>query len=158
MSGDVDSGVCLIEQALLFNPYSARAHYVSGWLRIFLGKPDLAIENLVRALRLSPSDPLAFKVSAALSYAHLFAGRYDQASKAAEAALRVRPDYLTALRAATAAKVLSGRTDEARRLMTRMQQLNPRMRLCHLADLLPLRRRQDFARWSEALSKAGLPE
>ncbi len=105
MSGDVDSGVCLIEQALLFNPYSGRAHYVSGWLRILLGKPDLANENLMRALRLSPSDPLSFKVSAVLSHARLFAGRYDQVSKAAEAALRVRPDYLTALRAATAAKV-----------------------------------------------------
>ena len=158
VSGDVDSGALLIDQALLLNPYSARARYVSGWIKTWLGKPDLAIEDLAHALRLSPFDPLSFKVSAAVGYAHFFAGRYDQASQAAEAALSTRPNYLTGLRAAAAAHALAGRSDQAHKLMARMRQLDPKLRLSNLPDLLPFRRRQDFNKWADALSKAGLPE
>jgi len=93
-----------------------------------------------------------------VGYAHFFAGRYDQASQAAEAALSTRPNYLTGLSAAAAAHALAGRADQAHKLMARMRQLDPKLRLSNLPDLLPFRRRQDFNKWADALSKAGLPE
>ncbi len=44
--GDLDAGVAAIDRALVLNPNQATAWYLSGWVRIFLGKPDMAIEHL----------------------------------------------------------------------------------------------------------------
>jgi tetratricopeptide (TPR) repeat protein len=120
--GDVDSGAVFIEQALLVNPNLAAGWYVSGWIKLFLGEPEAAIEHLARALRLSPFDPLIFKMHTAIAYAHLLAGRHDDASVAAENILRTRPNYLTAVRGAAASHALAGRLDRARTLMAHMRQ------------------------------------
>jgi TolB-like protein len=158
VGGDIDSGAVFIDQALLLNPHLAAAWYVRGWLKIFLGKPDSAMEDLALALRLSPLDELSFKVSAAIAYAHFFSGRYDDASAAAETVMRVRPTYLTGVRGAAAGHALAGRLDKAQGLLAQMRQINPKLRLSNLHDLLPLCRAADFNRWSDALQRAGLPE
>jgi TolB-like protein len=155
--GDLDSGIALNDQALGLIPNLAAGWYVSGWHRVFRGEPEAAIEHHGRAIRLSPSDPLIFKVHAGIAYAHFFAGRYDEASQWAEKAVRAGPNYLTGIRAAAASHVLAGRLDEAQKLMAHMRARDPALRVSNLKDLFPLRRPQDFARWSQALHKAGLP-
>jgi TolB-like protein/Tfp pilus assembly protein PilF len=156
--GDVDSGAVFIEQALLVNPNLAAGWYVSGWIKLFLGEPEAAIEHLARALRLSPFDPLIFKMHTAIAYAHLLAGRDDDASVAAENILRTRPNYLTAVRGAAASHALAGRLDRARTLMAHMRQRDPALHISNLTELIPFRRTGDFARWAEGLHKSGLPD
>jgi TolB-like protein len=155
---DIDSGALFIERALKLNSSLAVAWYVSGWIRLFRGAPEMAIEHLTHAIRLSPFDPLAFKMHAALAYAHFFAGRYDDASAITASALLTRPNYLTAVRAGAASHALAGRLDKARNLMTHMRKRDPALRISKLMDLVPLRRSQDFARWAGGLHKAGLPD
>src|SRR5262249_11136425 len=47
-------------------------------LAALLGEPvDQAIEQLQRAMRLSPRDPLMFTMQGVTAFAHFFAGRYD---------------------------------------------------------------------------------
>ena len=41
--------------------------------------------------------------------------------------------------------------------MQRFRQIDP-VRVSHLKDWFPIRRPEDFAKWSDALRKAGLPE
>ena len=53
---------------------------------------------------------------------------------------------------------VAGRLAEAAKFMARMRELDPVLRISNLKDLLPLRRVEDFAKWAEALRKAGLPE
>jgi adenylate cyclase len=53
---EADAGVALIDRALVLNPNLAEAWHYSGCVRYWLGKPDLAIEHLARAMRLSPLD------------------------------------------------------------------------------------------------------
>jgi TolB-like protein/Tfp pilus assembly protein PilF len=156
--GDVDRAAILIEQALLLNPSLSAAWYVSGWLRLYLGKPDTAIEEFARAERLSPCDALIFKVHGGAAYGHFFVGRYDDAARSAEKALRIRPHYQTAMRAAAATHMLAGRHVQAKKLITRMHRRNPGLRLSNLHDLLPLRRPEDYRKWVDALQQAGLPE
>jgi TolB-like protein/tetratricopeptide (TPR) repeat protein len=156
--GDVDSGLVFIEQALRQNPNLSAAWYVSGWMRMFLGQPELAAEHLTLAMQLSPFHPLTFKMQSATAYAHLLVGRYDDASTAAENALRVRPNYLTAVRGAAASHALAGRLDRARTLMAHMCQRDPALHISNLPYLIPFRRTADFARWAEGLNKAGLPD
>lgn len=158
VGGDIDAGADFIDQALELNPNFATGWYVSGWIRIFLGMPEAAIEHLTRARHLSPIDPLDFRVHAGLGYAHFFAGRYDDATAWTGKAVRVRPNYLTGLRGAAASHALAGRLDPARKLMERMRSLDPALRISNLANLLPLRRAEDFTKWANGLRKAGLPE
>lgn len=158
VAGDVDSGAVLAEQALRLNPNLAIAWYVSGWIQLFLGKPGVAGEHLLRGIRVNPFDPLAFKMQAGLAYVHFFTGRYDDALVVANRVLQTRPVYLTAVRAAAASHALAGRVDDAHRLLARMHERDPGLRLSTLSDLIPFRRSQDFSKWADALHVAGLPD
>ena len=63
--GDLDAGAAFIDRALKVNPNLAIAWLTSGWLRAYLGEPDLSIKHLGHAMRLSPLDPLMFGMHAA---------------------------------------------------------------------------------------------
>jgi tetratricopeptide (TPR) repeat protein len=156
--GDLDSGAVFIDQALKLNPNLAAGWYVSGWVKLFLGEPEVAIEHLARAIRLGPSDPLILKMYAGLAYAHFFAGRYDDASTMAAMALRVRPTYLTAVRGAAASHAFAGRLSESRRLIAHMHTLDPALSVSNLSNLIPFHRSEHFSKWAEALQRAGLPD
>lgn len=156
--GDIDSGADFAERAVARNPYLAAAWYASGWIRMFLGNPEFAAEHLQRAARLSQFDQITVKIQAGIAYAHFFTGRYDEAAASAECALRARPNYLTALRAAAAGHALAGRLDRARALISQMRLHDPVLRISTLPNLLPFHRRQDFTKWVDALGAAGLPE
>ena len=158
VGGDVEGGAGLIGRAIGLNPHLAAAWYVSGWIKLWVGKPELAIQHLEHAIALSPSDRLVFKIHAARAYAYFFSGRYDAAAAAAGEALSERPNYLTALRIASASRALGGRLIEGRQLMTRMRQLDPGLRVSGLGDILPFRRERDAAKWAGALRQAGLPD
>jgi TolB-like protein len=155
---DIDSGAVFIDRALKLNPKLPAAWYVSGWMRLLLGEPEVASEHLTKAIRLGPFDPLIFKMQAALAYAHFFSGRYDDASAMAASALRARPNYLTALRVAAASHALAGRLDKGRNLMTHMRRHDSALRISNLKDLIPFCRSADFARWMDGLQRAGLPQ
>ena len=84
-------------QALLLNPNLARAWHLSGWVRVGLGEPEVAIEHLARAMRLSPLDFRFHNMQSATAFAHLHAGRYHEATERAEKALRGQPNNVDAL-------------------------------------------------------------
>jgi tetratricopeptide (TPR) repeat protein len=76
---DLDDGAAFIERALMLNPNLAMAWHSSGWVKVFLGDPEGAIRHLAHAMRLSPLDRLIFRAYGGTAYAHLFAGRFDDA-------------------------------------------------------------------------------
>jgi tetratricopeptide (TPR) repeat protein len=156
--GDLDAGAAFIDRALKINPNLAMAWLTSGWLRSYLGEPDLSIKHLSHAIRLSPLDPLMFGMHAGLAFAHFFAGRYDEAASWAEKALREQPSWIPALRTAAASHALAGHAQEAQLTMARLRQLAPQIRISRLKDLMPLRRPDDLNRFTEGLRRAGLPE
>ncbi len=57
-----------------------------------------------------------------------------------------------------ASHALAGRTDEARRAMDHLRQLDPALRLSNLTDWLPIHRPEDLATFADGLRRAGLPE
>src|SRR5262249_34385471 len=123
------------------------------------GKPDTAIERVALAMRLSPLDPLMFVWQVFVALAHFCARRYDEAASWATKSLRGQPDYPAALRVSTASNALAGRLDKAQRVMARLRELDPGLRVSNLEDvLLPRWRPKDRNRYVGALVKAGLPE
>jgi TolB-like protein/Tfp pilus assembly protein PilF len=155
--GDLDNAAAFTDRAILLNPNLAWAWLYSGWVRAFLGEPDVAIEHQARAMRLSPLDPTLYNMQIGTALAHLLAGRFDDASSWSERAFRDQPNYLLAAGVVAASNALAGRQEKAQEAMARLQQLDPTARVSNLKDYIPLRR-QDFANFAEGLRMAGLPE
>jgi len=155
---DLDDGAALIDRALTMNPNLAWAWHSSGWLRCFLGDPELAIKNLEHGMRLSPLDPFVFRAYAGLACAHLLAGRYEEAASWAAKARQRRPNLLVAIREAAASNALAGHLPKAHAAMALLRQQDPELRISNLTEWLPLRHPHHIATYQEGLRKAGLPE
>ena len=157
VAGEVEEGNAMIDRALVLNANLAWAWYFSGWGKIWLGEPEIAIAHLARALRLSPHDPHAFNMRSATAFAHFIAGRYAEALSWAESALLERPDHISALRVFAASCGMLGLSERGTKAIARLRELDPRLRLSNLRDITPLGL-EHFAGLSEGLRKAGLPE
>jgi len=157
LAGELETGAAHVERALALNPNLAAAWIASGWVRIFLGEPADAMERFERARRLSPFDPFAYIACIGIGWAHLSAGRYDEAASWARKASHEQPDWAGSWRLAAIAYALSDRVVEAREAMARVRDIDPTLRLGNLWTP-PFRRPEDLARWTEGLRKAGLPE
>ena len=155
---DLDGSLILFDRALLLNPNLAIAWYMSGWKRAYRGELDVAIENLARAMRLSPLDPTQYHMQVGMAFAHFLSGHDDDACSWVEKAFRIEPNYLPGAAVAAASYALAGRSEQAHSAMTLVRQIDPSLRMANLRDWFPLRRPQDFARWAEGLRNAGLPE
>jgi TolB-like protein len=156
--GDLDPAATFADRAVMLNPNLAGAWYASGWVRVYRGEPEVAIEHFARAMRLSPLDPQIIASQAGTAFAHLLAGRYDDASSWAEKALWVHTHFLTPIRIAAASNALAGRIAQAQKAMARLRELDPAMRVANVKIWAPLRRPEDLARLEEGLRIAGLPE
>jgi TolB-like protein/class 3 adenylate cyclase/Tfp pilus assembly protein PilF len=153
---EVKEGADIVDQALLLNPNLARSWNLSGWVRTFLGQPDLAIEHLERAMRLSPLDFAFHAMEAATAYAHLAAGRYHEAIVWAERALRDQPNQGDALAALAIASARAGNLDSARTAMKRLLQARPHRRISNF--FLPWVTPENRAPVEHILRKLGMPE
>jgi TolB-like protein len=156
--GDLDSGDTMIDRALALNPNLAGAWLFGGWVKVWLGEPDVAIDRLSRAMRLSPQDPNFFNMQAATAGAHFVAGRYDEALSWATAAVKSQPNYVLANTIAAASAAMCGHIDQARNTIARLRELVPLVRVSKLTELLPIRRPEHLARLADGLREAGLPE
>lgn len=156
--GEHERGAALIDEALVLNPNASAVLVQSGFVRVWLGEPERAIEQLQRAMRNSPVDVLMFSMHTAMALAHFVAGRDDEAHAWAEKALQRNPIAGPAIRVAAASAALLGRPAAATKYLTLLRQLDPGLRVSNLGDRMPLRRPQDRERLAEALRRAGLPE
>lgn len=157
-TGDIESGIAFIDKALALNQNLAAAWFLSGFMRIWRGEPDGAIERLERGMRLSPLDPEIFRMQAGMAMAHLLAKRFDVASSWAEKAIRELSSFLIVAAVIAASHALAGRQDEAEKAMHHVRKLDPSLRLSTIKDWLPFLRADDLVTFSEGLRKAGLPE
>jgi TolB-like protein/class 3 adenylate cyclase len=158
VASDVEGGRALVDRALVLNPNLAAAWNASGWVRVSLGEADMMIEHMARAMRLSPFDPLMFSMQAVTAFGHFLAGRNSDAALWAEKAVREQPSFLFTLRVAAASYASAGRSEDAHQAIARALQFDPDMRVSNLKDRLTRLRPEHFAKYADALRKAGLPE
>jgi adenylate cyclase len=156
---DLGVGAGLIDRALVLNSNLAEAWNFGGWVKIWLGEPEAAIERFARAMRLSPLDPWLLGMRAGTAYAHFFLGRYDEAASWAAMALQDNPHYQPGLRIAAASNAMAGRPEQAHKAVARLRQLNPTLRVSNLKDVLgPYQQAKHVEQYQEGLRRAGLPE
>jgi adenylate cyclase len=75
---DIDAATALIERSLELNPSFARGWHWSGWLRLWAGQPEIAIEHFEHALRLNPREPSPGSLMG-IGLGHFFVWRFEEA-------------------------------------------------------------------------------
>jgi TolB-like protein len=155
---DVERALLLVDHALELDVNLAVAWQRSGWVRGYAGDSDGAIESLNRAMRLNPLDPRVFLTYSAMAFAHFIAGRDADASGWAATALRVKPNWLPALRVVIASNAMRGQADEARRALSLYSRIDPQVSIARICEFYPLRRDVDRQRLILGMRKAGVPE
>jgi tetratricopeptide (TPR) repeat protein len=156
--GDLRARADLVDRALALNPNLAPAWLYGGWVRVWLGEPEPAIEMFDMATRLSPVDPQSFSAATGVASAHFFAGRLEQAARWADKVLASQLRSAYAVWIAAASHALAGQAHEAQRAMALMREADSGLRIGDLRNRYPLRRPEDHARLVEGLRRAGVPE
>ena len=154
---DFDGSLALLDRALVLDPNLAAAWYLGGFVRIWRGEPDDAIEWIARGMRLSPLGPDMHRMEVGAAMAHLMASRIEDAVSYAERASIQRSDHALPISIFAAIYARAGRGREARLEIQHLRRLDPELRLSHLGEWLPFQRGQDLAIFADALRKAGLP-
>jgi TolB-like protein/class 3 adenylate cyclase/Tfp pilus assembly protein PilF len=154
---DYDTAFSAFGRALALSPSSALALSFSSLIRAYAGDDAIAVEQAEQALRLSPFDSLIFLPYVGLAYAHLFAGRFEEAVIAAGRAAQANPRFIIPLVLRTAALVGLGRDDEAELSARHLLELQPEFTIGSYtgSNFTSVERLEMFA---DALQRAGLPE
>ncbi len=153
-----EEAAALLEEAVRIDPNLAVGWTWRGTSHNRFGRPELAIADLERAIRLSPRDAFMFLTHGQMAAAHFFAGRYDEAVQWAESSLRLLPHHVTAHRVLVAAHAAAGRTEAARRSWLVYRKLDPETCLATLSERLAIPNGTGLAKFAEALRFAGMPE
>jgi adenylate cyclase len=119
---DMDVAIGLVDQSLHINPSFADGWRWSGWLRLWAGMPDVAIDHFERSRRLNPRDPGGGSLMA-MGVAHFFARRLEQARTLLLLSLQEHPDWVPTNRFLAACYAHLGQLDEAREIVKRLRTL-----------------------------------
>jgi TolB-like protein/class 3 adenylate cyclase/Flp pilus assembly protein TadD len=121
---DIDAMIALVDRALAFNPSYARGWHISGFLRLWAGQTDLAIEHAGLALRLSPRAQ-ARLTSLLIGYALFFSRRFEEAVPRLRVAIEDSPLFPTPYRFLAACYAHMGLLKEARATIERLRAITP---------------------------------
>jgi adenylate cyclase len=156
---DLASAKRLIDRAVELNPNLATAWASSGWINVWLGHPDIALEHLGRAQRLDPSQLGANPRGSALAHALFFLDQHEEAMAVAEQILQHSPDHIPGLRIGVASAALAGRIDVAHRLAAHLQSIDPAFTISRSREYLgPYQKAEFVEKYVQALRLAGVPE
>jgi len=124
-SGDHEAALGAIDRGIALNASCATALYLGALANGGGGRPEKATSLAVRALRLSPFDPLAFEAHMALGVSALQEARYEDAAPHFGRAAQANAKFSTAYFFHAIALALAGRAEEARPLLRRGLELEP---------------------------------
>jgi adenylate cyclase len=102
------------------DPNAAWAWSRLGWIESYTDRPEQALKNFDRALRLSPLDPMNFNNYIGIGSAHEISGRFAESAECHRRALQERPNALWILRHLVSVLVGAGRMDEAKAELKRL--------------------------------------
>ena len=117
---DIGAMMVLVDRALALNPSFARGWHVSAMLKLWVGEPDIAIEHVEAALRLSPRARVG-NSPALIGRAHFVARRFGEAVPKLLLAIQDDPSFPPAYQFLAACYAHMGRLDDAQEILTRLR-------------------------------------
>ena len=125
----MEEGAALLARAISLDPNLAVARIWNGWVQIYLGDGDAAIEQFQIGLRMSPLDTRIFLAQTGMANAHFLAGRYEDGSLWAKIAVQQNPNFVGAHRIMMSCHAMAGRIEEARQAWAVARQIDPTQRI-----------------------------
>jgi len=154
---DFDLAFRRFEAALRINANAAPAWMWSAAAHAWMGNGPRAIEEINKAMALSPYDPLMYAYNAYASIAYLVDSQYERAIECALRSLRENRTYTAAHRLLVIALVLAGRENEARASARRLIELEPGLTVAGFRRRYPGSASPHADIFCDALARAGIP-
>jgi adenylate cyclase len=149
---DIGAMIALVDRALALNPNYARGWHLSGNLRLYAGRPYIAIEHIETSLRLSPRARVGMAFSV-IGAAHFASRRFDEAVPKLLLAIQEDPNYPPPYRSLAACYAHMGRFDDAREVVKRLRAITSVV----LNDVRVLRNAEDRELYLSGLRLACTP-
>jgi adenylate cyclase len=125
-SEDIDAAKTVIDRSVALSPSRAHSWLVSGWVSLWAGEPEVAIEHFNMSLRLNPRG-LRPMHTLEIGIAHFFSRRFGDALPLLHASRQKQPNFGETYRFLGATYAHLGRLDEAQDIITRLQAVSPAM-------------------------------
>jgi TolB-like protein/DNA-binding SARP family transcriptional activator len=154
---DFDLAFRRFETALSINANAAPAWLWSAAAHAWMGDGPLAIEEINKAMALSPYDPLMYAYSGIAAMAYLVDGQYERAIECALRSLRENRTYTSSYRQLVMALELAGRRDEAQTSARRLLELEPGLTVASFRRRYPGSASPQADLFCDALARAGIP-
>ncbi len=154
---DYESALGALDRALEMNGNSALAFGFIALVRSMSERYERAIEHALKALRLSPFDPLNYHPYLALAFAYLFTNRFEEAAANASLAVQSNPGFSFSHAVLAASLANLGQIDATRAAAQRLLEIAPGFTIGSIVQM-------EFVRpslmglYAAALRKAGLPD
>ena len=145
------------DAALEINPNSAPAWLWRAAAHAWLGNGAQAVENINKALALSPYDPLMYAYSGIAAMAYLADAQYERAVECGLRCIRENATYTSAYRLIAIASTLSGREEQARSAVRELLRLEPGLTVEKFHKRYPGSASPQAMLYWDALAAAGVP-
>ena len=154
---EFDAADWVTRKALAMDGGSAWAWSRSGWIDVYKGDPQSAVERFKIALDLAPHDPLAFNSMVGIGCALFTAGQYAEGARWQERALAEHPSASWVHRTLCPTYVLAGQGPQARRSLGALRQNYPDLTIAEVQRGMPPLPPSQCELVVGALQEVGLP-
>jgi adenylate cyclase len=143
-----------LEKAVALDPNGADAYAFLAAALTITGRPEEAIELIMKAMRFNPMPPNWYHTF--LAHAYRNTGRFEEAIQTLQNVLTVNPDDFNAHIGLTASYIMAGHESKGKRQAQEVLRLNPGFSLEYYEKTLSYINQADVKRDIEVLRKAGL--
>lgn len=154
---DFDLAFHRFDTALRLNPNAAPVWLWSAAANCYIGNGPRAIEEINRAMALSPYDPLMYAYSGIAALAYICDGQYERAVECALRSMRENKAFTTAHKLLIFALVLVGREAEAQLPASQLMKLEPGFTVEQFRQRSPTSGAPYADLFCDALARAGVP-
>jgi adenylate cyclase len=153
--GQYEKAIAAGERGIVLMPNGAFNHVMLGMTLNNAGKPDEALNNIKKGIRLDPfPDPWVFYH---LGRSYRQQGQYEKALTAYKKALHLSPDSLHNHLSLTVIYILLDRQEEAEAAAEKILEIEPNFSVKRATKALPYKNKAELKMVADALRKAGLP-
>ena len=156
--GDYKGALAEAQRALTINPNLTSAHDLLGATLIVSGQPKEGLAALETLIRLDPRHPNLASHLMRTAMGLYFLRDYERSAEAAQAGIRLFPDFPNNYRWLAAALGQLGRSEEAKEALEKAVAVSPASFDTFVRHRVPWHRPEDHAHMVEGLLKAGLSE
>ena len=156
---DTGTADVIADQAIAVNPNLSVAWRMRGWVSIYLGRHEPAIEQFHYAMRLNPLDPEIYLVEAGLAWANFYLRRFEVALSWATKSLARQKSHVPTIAIARASYAMLGRIADAQMIVARRREVGaPMTTISQIRKRITNHRQEDVELYIEACRIIGVPE